>query len=350
MIKDWKKKRRFRQALASTLQKIFCKPERQPPYTGPLESIAILAQEKYGDAILLTPLLKNLKQCIPSCSIHLITFSKAIASFFQNDPNVTAVHYAKGNVIRYTCKTLAPKFDLLFNTKDHPSTNFLLQSILIRARCKVGIANEFHTGLFDYLVDTDFHTHIVRKNCGLLTILGLKIAEESCRPYIPPMSVSEEIEMFAASLEPKMASGINISAGGPTRYWTEENWSEIIAAFPVHRFVIFSTPTDIDQKRRLEDRHQNVIASPGTANLLETGRIVKQIGLLISPDTAMIHVASCYNVPVIALYGQATQDQKRFGPFFIKNKMVISPTAKVQDIAVSSVANAFKEFMKDITS
>ncbi|ACF45411.1 glycosyl transferase family 9 [Prosthecochloris aestuarii DSM 271] len=345
MTRDWKKKRRFRKALARSLQIISRRNERVPPYQGPLHSIAILAQEKYGDAILLTPLLKNLKIRFPECRIHLITFSKASTAFFRNDPNVWAVHYAKGNPADYLQDVLFHRFDLLFNTKDHPSTNFLLQSLLVRAKSKVGIDNDFHRGLFDYLIKTGFHTHIVRKNCALLEILGQHISVESCRPYIPPMPVSEEIETFSASLQPGTVAGINISAGGPTRYWTEEKWSEVVNNHPSVRFVLFSTPDDLDQKRHLEDRHANVIASPPTANLYETSLIIEKLMLVISPDTAMIHAASCCNVPVVGLYGVATQDQTRFSPFLVPYEMVVSPTAHVRDITVRAVEEAVQKFI-----
>ncbi|MCG8341549.1 MAG: glycosyltransferase family 9 protein [Chlorobiales bacterium] len=348
--KDWKKKRRFRQAFARILQKLFNRPLLSPPYTGPLSTIAILAQERYGDAILLTPLLKTFKKEFPETAVHLVTFSKAVTTFFKSDPNITTIHYAKGNQITYFNGILSQKFDVLFNTKDHPSTNFLLQSLIIRARCKMGVHDEFHTGLFDFFVDADFHTHIAQKNCALLKLLGKEIPALSCRPYIPPMPVSEKIRSFTATLKPQAVSGINLSAGGKNRYWTEKKWSEIISSHPTYLFLIVSTPRDLDKKKRLEQHHHNVIPSPSTKNLLEAGMIVERLKVLLTPDTAMVHVASCYNVPVIGLYGQAFQDQTRFGPFLIQNKMVISPTAQVQDIAVTSVANALREFLENTTS
>ena len=343
MKKDWKKKRRFRQSFACLLQKVLRKPYRKGSYNGPRNSLVILAQEKFGDAILLTPLLKNLKTLFPGNSVTVITFSKAVFGFFQSDPHVDAIYYTKGNPVRYISSVLFQKFDILFNTKDHPSTNFLLQSLLVPARCKIGIQNKYHTGIYDYLVKADFHAPIALKNCGLLELLGADIRTEQCRPYIPPMTVSESVSSFVASMKKHTFTGINISAGLPTRQWTEKNWRQLVGAFPGEMFIVLSAPGDIEQKKSIEKQCGNVFPSPETKNLHEANLILEKLKLLVTPDTAMVHVASCANTPVIGLYGQAPQDQSRFAPFLIDYRMVISATSLVRDIEPEKVIDALRE-------
>ena len=345
MKKDWKKKRRFRQSFARFLQKVLRKHSKTGKYNGPKGSFAILAQEKFGDAILLTPLLKNLKTFFPDSFVTVITFSKAVSGFFQSDPHVDAVYYTKGNLIHYSSSVLFQKFDILFNTKDNPSISFLIQSQLVPARCKVGIQNEYHTGIYDYLVKADFHTPIALKNCGLLELLGADVRKKQCRPYIPPMTVSESVRSFVASMKKHTFTGINISAGLPTRQWTEENWQRLVKAFPGDTFIVLSAPGDIEQKKRIEQECGNVFPSPETKNLHEANLILEKLKLLVTPDTAMVHVASCANTPVIGLYGKAPQDQSRFGPFLIDYRMVTSATPLVRDIEPEKVIGALREIV-----
>ena len=344
--KNPKKKRVFRQVLARTLQTLRNLPPYQSSYNGPLNTIAILAQEKYGDAILLTPLLKNLKKEFPETAIHLVTFSKAATDFFSTDPNVTAIHYAKGNQITYFKGILHQKFDLLFNTKDHPSRTFLIHSLVIRARCRTGIASDFHEGLYDYLVDTDYHSPIPLKNCGLMTILGKPVPAESCRPYLPPKPVSEKIKQFLETPGLKGALGINISAGWPTRHWTDENWKTFANAFPDRRIVVLSSPDDLEAKTKLECSCPNILTSPSTSNLYEAGMIIDQLRLLITPDTSLVHVASCQKTPVVGLYVKAPQHQSRFKPFLIDYQQVISPTEFVRDITPEAVISAVNKLLQ----
>lgn len=343
MSKEWKKKRRFRQSFARLLQKMFRRPLLQAPYTGPVNSVIILAQEKYGDAILLTPLLKQLKWHYPDCAVHVVTFSRATYTFFQSDRNIDRLHFTRSsNAWPYYWQLLSRRFDILFNTKDHPSTSFLVQSILVRARSRAGIDCEYHRGIYDYLIDLDFHTPVALKNCGLLDILGKPVQHNECRPYLPQKPVSETVQAFLGSIAEHTATGINISAGGPTRYWTEENWKKLVGAFPGETFMVFSAPGDRKQKQRLELQCPNITASPDTENLYEVGLLTDKLKLLVTPDTAMVHVASCRNTPLVGLYGIAQQDQSRFGPFMVPCRIVISATALVADIPLTEVIEAVK--------
>lgn len=344
--KDWKKQRRFRQAFAGLLQKLLNKRLLQPPYTGPLQKIAVLAQEKYGDAILLTPLLRQLRKYFPQTEIHLITFSRATNDFFRNDTNIDALHLAKGHTFTYFSRILPLRFDLLFNTKDHPSTSFLLHSLIVRARRKAGIDSPYHRGIYDYLVEADFHTQIALKNCGLLTILGKPSKSEDCRPYIPIKPISKTVQEFLDSLPERSYIGMNISAGGANRYWKEENWMQLSETFSSEKFVIFSAPNDLEQKKRLERSCPNIIPSPATNNLYEASLIAACMKLLITPDTAMVHLASAVNTPVLGLYGTAPQDQSRFMPLLIDHSLVVSPGRFVSDITIGQAVTACRAMLR----
>lgn len=342
-----KKKRQFRQTFARLLQRVTPAKTGSAAFSGPLDSVAILAQEKLGDCVLLTPLVRNLRRAYPSLEIHIIAFSRASASFFMNDPDVTAVHLAKKQFVRYRQKVLSRKFDLLFNTKDHPSTWFLLQSVMIPARFKVGHKNPFHEGLYDRLIDMEFHSHMALKNCALLPVLGINATPEQCRPSLPAMPLSDDFKAFLGTIEVDDAPvGINISAGEAKRLWTEEKWKSLLDRFPEMLFVVLSGPEEVEEKRRIEQSCKNAIASPPTRNLYEASCIVAQLRLLITPDTSMVHVASGTGTPVVGLYREAPQDISRFGPFLVPYELVISTTGEVCNIEPDAVAAAVSRLMR----
>lgn len=346
-----KKKRQFRQAFARLLQRTAPKRSGSEVFTGPLNSIAILAQEKLGDCVLLTPLVRNLHRAYPGVEIHIIAFSQASARFFMNDPDVTAVHLAKKEPARYKKEVLSRKFDILFNTKDHPSTHFLLQSRLIRARFKVGHRNPFHEGLFDRLLDLEYHSHMALKNCALLEVLGVAADTEQCRPSLTEMPIQEELTNYLELLESAHPIGINISAGEPNRMWTIEKWKTLVDRFPRYRFVVLSGPEDLDSKRLLESECSNIMPSPPTRNLFEVSCIVRRLSLLVTPDTSLVHIASGTKTPVVGLYREAPQDISRFGPYAIPYELVVSTTGEVSGIEPEAVAAALTRLLQaEVTS
>lgn len=335
----------FRISLARALQRIINKRNSYQQFTGELNSVVILSGEKIGDSILLTPLLRNLRLHFPKLEIHLICITHTSAEFFKNDPHITAIHEVKKNILTYCIKTLPIKFDLLFNTKDGLSTNFLLQTALLRARFKVGHQHPYHEGIFDHLIAVDMNTKMVLKHCALLPVLSLTATGEETRPYLPPAPISEKMASFIAKMKTGHYLGINISAGNASRYWTEQKWSALIATFPGHPFMIFSSPDDLAVKQRLEHAHNNITVSLPTANIYEVGQLISKLKLLVSPDTSLVHIASCYRTPVIALFPNAPVEYARFGPYLTEHELVISPSFQVSDIELVDVTVAVEKLL-----
>jgi ADP-heptose:LPS heptosyltransferase len=309
--------------------------------------VVILARECFGDAIMLTPLIAALKQRHPEVSIHVIAFRQIIFDFFSHDANVTAVYHAKRDLKRYYLEFWPVKYDVLFNSKDHRSTSFLLQSRLIRARFKVGYRNNGNEKLFDYLLDLPAGTHESQRNLALVKSIDGDMPEP-VRPYIPEMPVSKEVAELLGSMPQDACVGINISAGTPGGHRTFEQWSDLIRNFPDERFVIFSSPGDLEAKRRLEAPHPNVIPTPSTRNLYEVWKIVDRLRLLITPDTSLVHVAACSDRPLVALYRFNPADSRLFAPLSTRQEVIVSPTPDVVDIENSIVNDALSRMLATV--
>lgn len=58
---------------------------------------------------------------------------------------------------------------------------------------------------------------------------------------------------------------------------------------------------------------------------MEIAEIVKHSAGVISPDTAIIHMASAFNVPVVGLYTDVKWNLDRFAPLSDKQRILISP-------------------------
>jgi heptosyltransferase III len=313
-------------------------------FTGPLDSIVILAQEKIGDAILLTPFIKILRHSLPSVKIHAVAVTSTVYDFFKNDPNVDFVYWVKASYPRYFRTMAKLKFDLLFSTKDHPSFTFLYQTRLLAARYRVGIDHPYHDGFFNHVIKLEFHQHIIEKNCSLLNYLGIPYSKKDCRPYLPEQPISAEVAGLALRLSTEKPIGINLSAGEKDREWPVDKWRQFLARVrqPV---IIFAMPGRLDDKHQLEKEFSQVIPSPDTTVLYEAGWLICQLLALVTPDTALVHVASCFNVPVLGLYRADVDHITRFYPYLVRYKTIMSPTYKIEDIPVDQVIHGLQELL-----
>lgn len=332
-------KRKFRKGIAQLLR--FFLPARRRLFKGALQSIVILAPERYGDAILITPLLKRLSLMEPRPEIHLVAFRKSSVSFFGQDPHVSSVFYIKKGLIESIVYLLKHRFDVLYNPKDSPSINYLFLSVLLRARYKVAHTNEYYQGLFDCLIDREYFSHVRMRNGALLDALGIPCENfVATNPYLPPMPERDEIAGFCREIRDRGVVGINISAGNAPRYWSIDKWTALIGSFPELTFIVFSDPKDLSMKETIQNALHNILPSPLTVNLLEAGRILRELKLLVTPDTSFVHMASCFDTPVVGLYRNRKADLTRFSPMSFISRVVVSPDETVQSIPVQSVVTA----------
>ncbi|NTW50122.1 MAG: glycosyltransferase family 9 protein [Chlorobiales bacterium] len=341
------RKDKIRRFSASLMRHLFGDQPERPVFEGELRSIVILAQEKIGDAILLTPLIKNLRHSFPHVKIHVMAFGP-IYEFFERDPNVDVVYQVKGRARAFLAEARKVRFDVLFNTKDHPSWTFLMHGGLLRARYKVGIDHPNHRGLFNHLIRLEFQQHIVDKNCALLKYLGAKFTEEDCRPYIPPYTASEDVRKFVRENSGKSLIGINLSAGEPAREWPIEKWIGLLEKVK-QPIVVFAMPDRQSEKERLESLFDYVLKSPPTKSIYDVAAIIQTLVLLVSPDTSLIHIASCYKRLVVGLYRADVIHRTRFAPYRIPNCQVVSKTSMVADIPLEDVLAAIEELCPHIT-
>ncbi|NTW83845.1 MAG: glycosyltransferase family 9 protein [Chlorobiaceae bacterium] len=337
----------FRKQFARTIQFMARRPKAPLP-SQPIQSVVILARECYGDCILLTPLIGMLRKEYPELSIYVVAFTRIIFDFFNADPNVTAVYHAKRDLHRYLRGILSREFDILFNPKDHPSTHFLLQSMLIRARYKVSHFSPGHEGIYDHLIALEAHTHESLKNLAFLDTLQVSSSPADCRPYLPPMPVSAEIDTFVNSIPEKRYIGLNISAGHAGGHRRLEQWGDLITGFPHETFIIFSSPKDIDEKRKLEQSCKNILVSPATRNLYEVGEIVRKLKLLLTPDTSLVHIAACYDTALIALYREYLIDRLQFGPLSSIQQVIVSPSPDIADIDTETIAQELENMLQSL--
>ncbi len=324
--------------LARLIVMLYGRIEERGPFEGPVDSIIIIAQEKLGDAILLTPLLRNLRRALPHAEIHVAAMRRNI-HFFESDTNVDAVYRLKPNYISYFRALRKKRFDLLFNTKDHPSFTYLAQSRFIRARYRVGIYHPGHEGFFNHLIRMDHFRHIIEKNCRLLDFLGIPYDEEDTRPSLPQGRISREMSTFLSDISGTEFLAANLSAGDRNREWPLEMWIDLLGRLE-RKVIILSTPDRVGDKRALEEMFDHVLPSPPTRSIFEAGEIIKHARLLISPDTSLIHAASCTATPVVGLYRADPNHTRRFYPYLVPNQSLVSTTDCISDIPVGDALDA----------
>ena len=339
-VKDFQKR-----LTIALLKKLQFNKISESPLPDPPASIALFAQERFGDIIMMSPLIRSLHKAYPRCEISIISVNR-IADYLQYDAHVKQVLKAKHptrdvkNILR------SHTFDILFNTKDHPSVTFLYLTTRIKAVQRIGLDHPEHRGFFDRLLSPPALGTTVQTYLSLLDCLQIEYTDEDYIPYLPDGPVSEEVIHFSKSLQTNNVVAINLSASQSYKEWPPHKWAAFLTEIN-QPFIVIAMPKQMADKRNLESRFSHVIPSPPTKNIFDAGHLISHSRALLSPDTALVHIASCFNTPVIALYRQPL-DLRKFPPFSKEQEVLMAEDLEISSIPVKDVIHAFHKLQARI--
>jgi ADP-heptose:LPS heptosyltransferase len=336
----------------------FVSRRNQPPAAFNFNDCKILfiRQDRIGDVLISTPIFTSIKAHYPGAIVDVL-LSKNNYFVVANDPFIrTRWMYQKkiSRIISLVKSIRKEHYDFAVDMMDNPSVTSTLLCLLFGARWNVGIAKD-NTYVYDIRVPmlSRRNTHIVDRIAQLL--IPFHIHPQSEKLMIR-YSTSRESDEFAESFLRSNLSGrqplagINISAGGASRFWGIENYrallSYVVENYPELSFILLYQPSDAEKATTIVQGYHNVILSPLTQTFDQFAAFIKRLSLLISPDTAAIHLASAFHIPAVVLYVQSDKALRIWEPYGTEYEVVITDVDDLSTIPVENVQAAFKK-LKD---
>jgi ADP-heptose:LPS heptosyltransferase len=369
--------RRLRRRLNRRLYRLLFRAYRRlfptPPWTGPLDGrslrrILVVRDDRVGDLVLTTPLLAFLKQEAPNAEIDVLA-SRANAPLIAHDRRIANV-FVNERTWRWWAVT-APRvkarhYDLIIN----PITRY-----------------PYRQGLVMSLLATP-HTY---KVSGWRPVRFQGLFTKAFR--LPPRLTHMADSVLAVG---QLALGHRDSIGGdaleryplflPSDEESDQRVARFLAAYGVETFVVvnISAATDPEREwsaeraagvvRRLLERHADVsvVITPAPGKeapatelaqqcpsprvivapvfpLRDLVALVRRAVLVLSPSTALVHLASATGRPVVALYApQHRNDLLLWLPVGVPNRTVVSELGGVMDdIPPKRISDAVDDLMDE---
>lgn len=319
------------------------------------KKILIVRLGKIGDIIISSFVFEALKKKFPGIDISLLTL-KTNQEVLKYNPDIDNLILTKKNLSIYF-KLLSLRqtnFDLVLDLNDDPSTTSNVIRRLIKAKRIVGFGFSPDEKSKDLIPQPHKdETHIIFRIKHLLNEFGISLTDEEVHPklYLGSKENSDIVNQLKDFINDKKLVALNISAGAEIRYWKTENWIElikkIIEKYPEVIFVALTTEKD-------------KLLSDTINNKLNSAKIIKQTfyslhhyasyicncDLLISPDTAAVHIGSAFNKPIIALYPDYDWNFVSWQPLSKKFRAIKSKTNFINSISVDEAYNSFTELFE----
>lgn len=285
--------------------------------------ILVITLSNVGDIILTTPVIATLRKEFPSARIDVMTGPRG-REIFDKDPDVfKLIIYDKHLPIsakrRLQLKLKKLRYDLVVDLRN---TVFPL---LISPRYRTATAQRFPSGVI----------HSIDKHLYRLRAIGITDTVRQSHIYIP----KEDEDYIDGLVKAEGLSGpivlMNPGAKSHLKRWKSEYFAAVADSLARNCGAeIMATGLGEDAAivedviGRMKEKCRNFT---GRTNIRQLAALLKRSRLLITNDSAPLHLGCAVGAKVLALFGPT--DPKKYGPtgefdYVVSRKLHCSPCEK----------------------
>lgn len=325
-----------------------------------VKKILILRNDKIGDMIVSTPLLRELKAAWPDVEIH-VAASSVNHDIIRDCPHVSkTMLWDKCNLwnnLRVIRQLRRQRYDLVLSMSLRFSPAFQLYLKFLGARhlhgpriAKYG-THTGNLGMYDHTVDYPADRHILQTYFDALG--AYKPAQIDYRYELYNVDAyAGKALAFVAGLRDQYAGMVCFNYQGSSANRTlgkddaEALCRQLADRYPDHAVIVIHPPGDRERAAALVagSARPNVMLSFATEHVLELAALVRECDLVVSPDTAVIHIASVYNKKVLGFYVNSG-NHRWFYPMCDSFRIMLSPTENITQIDRQAAFAAIDELM-----
>lgn len=287
-----------------------------------------------GDIVLTTPLVRAASRAFPGAYLAFCT-TAAGAGLLEGLPHLgRLIIYDKHGrdrgilgLVKTAARLRSERFDLVLSAHRSARTSILLALAGIPVR--VGWDRSALRWFYTHLVARKPGDHETRRNLRLLEPLGIQVDSLDHRPMLPV--TAEEASLVSGRLGVGRLQGagplVLVAPGSvwATKRWLAGRFAELIDMLTETlsaKVVLIGSPQDREQADKVvAGCTSQVLDLIGKTDLREAAALVRGARLLVTGDSAPMHIAWAMDLPTVAIFG-ATTPELGFAPLSEKCKVV----------------------------
>ncbi len=271
-----------------------------------VKNILIITLSNIGDVVLTCPSIDILCQDFPSAKIWIVVGPKAV-SLFEGNPRVHKVlvydkHASLGNQVRWLWRLWKQSFELIVDFR-HTMMPFFIHS-------------RYHTPLIS---PQDKSGHRLQKHSSRLKAIYDFKQLSAQRLTILPQANHEA--MLPAGHFVVIAPG----AADAAKRWPIAKFA-VLSDFIVEQGLKVVFVGDHQDVPLIEELRRSMkypaLSLAGAIHLRELAFVLQNAKFAVTHDSGAMHLASYFNVPLIALWGPT--DMKKYGPWSSRHQIIIN--------------------------
>jgi len=357
----------FKNILIIVGKKLFSQPPIEPKF--PINRILVIRPSGIGDMILSIPVLNSIRKNHPNSRIDVLCEPSNVG-ILQGIQFVDNIYIFKKNIfeiLKLVVKLKKADYDYLLNINGYPSFTFgILGRIVVPKFVRASGDQRKYSYFFNRIIDLpprDRHHMLERLVIQASDLLG----NNNFNLESPWFNYDDEITRKAGKLYGELLKSlkiksnfpkiilVNLSAGQSKREWTIEKFIEFLRisvekySDKIDGWVILTNPKEIKKSEGVVKNlnFEKVIAMPVEKDFRVIIALLKNISLVISPDTSIVHAASAMGTPVFDLILES--NFFTWAPIGSKVKAITpNNNQDVNTIELKIMLNEFDSFLRKV--
>lgn len=259
-----------------------------------------------GDAVLLLPSLRVLRERFPSAEIDVLAEARNAEIFTFCEPVTTIFLYHR---VRDLIRVFRQSYDLVIDTEQWHRLSAVV-AFLTRAPVRVGFATNDRARLFSHRVPYDQETYEVLSFLQLLgSVTGQTTLFDQEAPFV---AVSPR---YVDPIRSRPLVVISPGASIREKMWGGERFAELAARLVEEDCVVTVVGSEAERKQaRLISSSwgTSIIDLVGQLSLQEVAAVLAGADALVTPDSGLLHLAYAVGTPTVALFGAS--NPKKWAP------------------------------------
>jgi heptosyltransferase II len=280
-----------------------------------MRKILVIALAGIGDTLLVTPMIHELRQQLPSSQIDVLVMWPGARDLLETNPHISKVHFQHlitsgitANV-RFLRSLGRNNYDVIVNSYPQSRIHYRVVARLINAPVRISHTYDNHSVFDGLLVNRtlpqDYGVHVIENNLNLLRFMDLK-------PVLP----QHDTEIYFSEEELNWADsqiragekilGIHVGSGKTKnlrfKRWPIENYVALIPRLLQRdralRIWLFGGPEEREDHEGIlrEAKSERVSVAP-SKSLRQAAALIRKCQVFLSVDSALMHLAAAAKVP-----------------------------------------------------
>lgn len=263
--------------------------------------VLIVRFSSIGDIVLTTPVIRCLKEQLPQAEIHYLT-KASFQIIVENNPNIDRLWTIQKSTSEILPALKAEKFDYIIDLHHNLRTLQLKLKLGVKSFSfdKLNIQKWLLVNFKKPITNTQ---HIVERYLDTVIPLGVINDNKNCDYFIPEQ---DEIDLRYYALEENKFVAVALGAQYETKQLPAEKTIEILKNIELP-IVLLGGKQD-EEKANLISQEIPCIDLTGKINLNSSAYLVKNASVLLTNDTGLMHIASCFHTKIVSVWGNTVPE------------------------------------------